>query len=171
MNDSSSSPTTSWFGNNKEGLSSVSSGMAEQTVIKAQILQLGAALDRGQSYNPTSGPYYEETMKIAKMKIQTLIEMATMNPTNQRPKTLQEMEGEWELVLSTVSNNILLRRSMIWAKEEEDDDTEKTGLSKPPRTQSIDEDIFLFLSHTAFCFLLFLDGRYVAVALSLTLSL
>ena len=39
-----------------------------QTVesLKSQILQLGASLDRGQSYNPTSGPYYADRMAVAR---------------------------------------------------------------------------------------------------------
>lgn len=65
--------------------------------IKTQILQLGAALDRGQSYNPTSGEYYSETMDVARTKIAQLLEMSPDNI----PSTLEELEGEWELVLST----------------------------------------------------------------------
>ena len=76
--------------------------------IKAQILQLGAALDRGQSYNPTSGPYYQESMMAAKNKIEDLINMA--DPTSCIPSKLEDMEGEWELVLTTVPHGIFRSR-------------------------------------------------------------
>lgn len=64
--------------------------------LKAQILQLGAALDRGQAYNPTSGRYYETSMETAKDRIQALV---TNHP--KPAMTLSDMEGEWELVLTT----------------------------------------------------------------------
>lgn len=35
--------------------------------LKSQILQLGASLDRGQAYNPTSGPYYADRMAVARL--------------------------------------------------------------------------------------------------------
>ena len=34
--------------------------------LKTQILQLGASLDRGQAYNPTSGSYYADRMAVAR---------------------------------------------------------------------------------------------------------
>ena len=34
--------------------------------LKSQILQLGASLDRGQAYNPTSGTYYADRMAVAR---------------------------------------------------------------------------------------------------------
>jgi hypothetical protein len=37
--------------------------------LKSQILQLGAALDRGQAYNPTSGSYYKDRMDLATQKV------------------------------------------------------------------------------------------------------
>lgn len=81
--------TSTWF----------AEGSVSLEKAKAQVLQLGAALDRGQSYNPTSGGYYEETMKIARSKIESLVEMAG---ERNLPTKLEDMEGEWELVLSTV---------------------------------------------------------------------
>lgn len=95
-----SGSTSTWFAETKEG--------ASLEKIKAQILQLGAALDRGQSYNPTSGPYYEESMAAAKKKIDELIKKA--DPTSSVPSKLEEMEGEWELVLSTVPHGIFRSR-------------------------------------------------------------
>ena len=41
--------------------------------LKAQVLQLGASLDRGQSYNPTSGDYYAERFEAARAKVKELI--------------------------------------------------------------------------------------------------
>ena len=91
---SSSSITTktkinSIFSNNKNDLNA----------LKYQILQLGCSLDRGQSYNPTSGSYYEDRIEIAREKINNLI-----NKTNNKSRkyTLEEMKGEWELVFTTV---------------------------------------------------------------------
>ena len=64
--------------------------------LKAQILQLGAALDRGQAYNPTSGSYYEASMEIAKDRIKALV------ANHPKPAmSISDMEGEWELVLTT----------------------------------------------------------------------
>ena len=76
--------------------------------IKMQILQLGAALDRGQVYNPTSGEQYKHNMDIARKKIELLI-------SKRRPNSLrfQAMEGEWELVLSTVPHGIVSSSLLI----------------------------------------------------------
>lgn len=70
-------------------------------ILKYQILQLGAALDRGQSYNPTSGEYYADRMKTARRTIENLI--ATKKSL---PKNLEDLNGEWELVLTTVPHGI-----------------------------------------------------------------
>ena len=70
--------------------------------VKMQILQLGATLDRGQVYNPTSGEQYKQNMEVARKKIELLI-------SKRRPNSLRfgAMEGEWELVLSTVPHGIV----------------------------------------------------------------
>jgi len=96
------STSSTWFSESPGSLQLVS---LEKT--KAQVLQLGAALDRGQSYNPTSGAYYEDTMKAAKGKIEELVEMAG---DSNIPSKLEDMEGEWELVLSTVPHGIFRSR-------------------------------------------------------------
>lgn len=83
---------------------------------KAQILQLGAALDRGQAYNPTSGEYYATTMAIAKQKIQQLID--ARDPEQHIPKSLQDIEGEWELVLTTVPHGIFRSSPFFLAIQE-----------------------------------------------------
>lgn len=83
--------------------------------LKAQILQLGAALDRGQSYNPTSGEYYKGTMDTAKAKILDLI--ATADGSNV-PKSLEDIQGEWELVLTTVKHGIFRSSPFFLAVQE-----------------------------------------------------
>jgi hypothetical protein len=81
--------------------------------LKFDILQLGAALDRGQAYNPTSGEYYKERASTAKEKIKELISQ----PSN-IPATLAEMEGEWELVLTTVPHGIFRSSPFFLAIQE-----------------------------------------------------
>lgn len=83
--------------------------------LKTQILQLGAALDRGQSYNPTSGDYYSSSMETARSKIQSLIGLA--GPEN-IPKSLIEIEGEWELVFTTVKHGIFRSSPFFLAVQE-----------------------------------------------------
>ncbi|GMI06758.1 hypothetical protein TrLO_g8048 [Triparma laevis f. longispina] len=92
--------------NHRGGLQSqrLHSSLATETTttsldeLKFKIVQLGAALDRGQAYNPTSGSYYSGTMAEAK----TLIESLPSKP----PTSISDMDGEWELVLSTVPHGI-----------------------------------------------------------------
>uniref|UniRef100_A0A7S4JBX1 Plastid lipid-associated protein/fibrillin conserved domain-containing protein n=1 Tax=Odontella aurita TaxID=265563 RepID=A0A7S4JBX1_9STRA len=92
--------------------------------LKAQILQLGAALDRGQSYNPTSGDYYKETMETAKGKILDLIDTADESNI---PKTLEDVSGEWELVLTTVKHGIFRSSPFFLAIQEAFGYAEETG--------------------------------------------
>ena len=94
---------------------------------KAQILQLGAALDRGQSYNPTSGEYYSGTMLVAKKKIQELIDAS--DPNIHIPKTLYDIEGEWELVLTTVKHGIFRSSPFFLAVQEAFGYAENSGTS------------------------------------------
>jgi len=81
---------------------------------KAELLQLGASLDRGQSYNPTSGEYYGDRMAIAKKKIEDLI---ATNP-DKVPKQLQDFQGEWELIFSTVPHGIFRSSPFFLAIQE-----------------------------------------------------
>lgn len=81
---------------------------------KAAILQVGAALDRGQSYNPTSGEYYADRMEVAKSLVQDFV---TNNPSNV-PRTLDDIEGEWELVFSTVKHGIFRSSPFFLAIQE-----------------------------------------------------
>lgn len=68
--------------------------------LKMQLLQLGCSLDRGQLYNPTSGEQYGKNMGIVKEKIEALTR------TDGKSKTLESIDGEWELVISTVPHGI-----------------------------------------------------------------
>jgi hypothetical protein len=82
--------------------------------LKSQILQLGAAMDRGQSYNPTSGDYYKGSMDTARSKIVELLEKYP----NKIPNKLEDIQGEWELVLSTVKHGIFRSSPFFLAVQE-----------------------------------------------------
>jgi hypothetical protein len=86
---------------------------ADRSALKSQILQLGATLDRGQSYNPTSGAYYAERMAAARERLDALIALADPPPTS-----LAQMEGEWELVFTTVKHGIFRSSPFFLAVEE-----------------------------------------------------
>jgi hypothetical protein len=73
-----------------------------QAADKTALLIAGACLDRGQAYNPTSGEYYGERMNATKAMIEEFLE----NNPNKVPQSIKELEGEWELVLSTVPHGI-----------------------------------------------------------------
>ena len=81
--------------------------------LKYDILQLSAALDRGQSFNPTSGTQYSEKMAYAKEKIKDLISKSAS-----LPKSLQEIDGEWELVFSSVPHGIFRSSPFFLAIQE-----------------------------------------------------
>ena len=81
--------------------------------LKAQVLQLGASLDRGQMYNPTSGPQYSERLTAAVGKIEELVALTPPLPT-----TLGPLEGEWELVLSSVPHGIFRSSPFFLAVQE-----------------------------------------------------
>lgn len=84
--------------------------------LKTQILQLGAALDRGQSYNPTSGEYYAQSMDTARSKIQSLISLA--DDEKNVPKSLDDIAGEWELIFTTVKHGIFRSSPFFLAVQE-----------------------------------------------------
>jgi hypothetical protein len=117
--------TTTTITNNKEDdddTTTVPVAVVSTEKTKAQILQLGAALDRGQAYNPTSGAYYEETMMVAREKIEQLTA-----DTTKIPSTLEEMAGEWELVLSTVPHGIFRSSPFFMAIQESYEYAEDKG--------------------------------------------
>eukprot|EP01038_Epipyxis_sp_PR26KG_P006813 gene6813-9329_t len=86
------------------------------TELKSQILQLGAALDRGQAYNPTSGEYYSKKMAFAKQTILNLVN--TYNAEKSSLKSLEDINGEWELVLTTVPHGIFRSSPFFLAIQE-----------------------------------------------------
>jgi hypothetical protein len=124
------SPSSSWFSsddnndNNDDSVSTTTAATASSSSsvmsverLKIQLLQLGAALDRGQAYNPTSGSYYEENMNVARQKIEQLLDQAatadaadasavTTATSSTVPNSLEDIDGEWELILSTVPHGI-----------------------------------------------------------------
>ena len=97
---------------------------------KAILLHLGAVLDRGQAYNPTSGEYYRDRMDIAIQSIQDMIEQYP----HQAPNTLQQISGEWELILSTVPHGIFRSSPFFLAIQEAyctyADEKEALGINK-----------------------------------------
>lgn len=82
--------------------------------LKQDVLQLGAALDRGQSYNPTAGSYYEDKMRFARQKVEALIAANT----SALPKSLADINGEWELVFSSVPHGIFRSSPFFLAIQE-----------------------------------------------------
>ena len=112
----------------------------DRSTLKLQILQLGAALDRGQAYNPTSGSYYEDRMEAARERVQALVKLGS--PT--RTLTLAQLDGEWELVFSTVKNGIFRSSPFFLAIQEafaRGGEPDKANLffkvAPPPPTPSI----------------------------------
>jgi len=71
------------------------------TVLKMQIMQLAAGLDRGQSYNPTSSDAYSGRMAVMDGLLKELIAASPPMPTS-----LSELDGEWELVFTSVAHGI-----------------------------------------------------------------
>eukprot|EP00536_Pseudo-nitzschia_multiseries_P008093 jgi/Psemu1/305477/fgenesh1_kg.200_\ len=130
----------SWFSSAFEATATDANGSIEQ--LKIQLLQLGAALDRGQAYNPTSGTYYEENMNVAREKINELLDAAAVSEDqsgdgskSNLPKSLSDMDGEWELVLSTVPHGIFRSSPFFLAIQESyeyaETKTFEDGTSKP----------------------------------------
>lgn len=116
-------------------VASSSSGLFDSVSVseqqtKAQILQLGAALDRGQSYNPTSGDYYKGTMEVARSKIEQLVSEAS---DDKIPSSLEELEGEWELVLSTVPHGIFRSSPFFLAIQESYEYAEEKEMNGEPK--------------------------------------
>lgn len=79
------------------GLSSAPS----RELLKSRILYFGATLDRGQGYNPTSGKQYAKEMEKAVAAIEDLISFGGKSGV-----TTEGLEGEWDLVLSSVPHGI-----------------------------------------------------------------
>lgn len=114
VESSESTVNTNWFAPDTKEKNEASTLTTEQ--LKAQVLQLGAALDRGQAYNPTSGAYYSGVMLAAKKKIQELVSRA--DPEVNIPRSLADIQGEWELVLTTVPHGIFRSSPFFLAIQE-----------------------------------------------------
>jgi len=71
------------------------------TELKMRVMQLAASLDRGQSYNPTSSDAYSGRMAIMEQLLQDLIAASPPLPTS-----LSELDGEWELIFTSVAHGI-----------------------------------------------------------------
>ena len=81
--------------------------------LKYQILHLGATLDRGQLYNPTSGEHYSSNMNVARNIIEKLISKQLNKKYN-----LKDLNGEWELIFSTVKHGIFRSSPFFLAIQE-----------------------------------------------------
>lgn len=99
--------------------------------LKAQVLQLGAALDRGQLYNPTTGEHYGERMEASKKKVEELVALAPPLPTD-----LEQIAGEWELVFTSVPNGIFRSSPFFLAVQEAFNNATKTILDVTPKDQA-----------------------------------
>ena len=71
------------------------------TEVKMRLLTLAAALDRGQSYNPTSSDAYSERMATMTATIEELVANTPALPTE-----LSALDGEWELIFTNVAHGI-----------------------------------------------------------------
>ena len=83
------------------------------TELKMKILISAAALDRGQSYNPTSSDAYRERMDITTSLMRELIAASPPLPTN-----LAALNGEWELVFTNVAHGIFRSSPFFLAIQE-----------------------------------------------------
>lgn len=88
-------------------------GTDERGRLKWQFLLLAAGTDRGQAHNPTSGSHYSDRMAMAKEYLRDLIDHSTS-----LPESLEEIDGEWELVFSTLKHGIF-RSSPFWLAVQE----------------------------------------------------
>lgn len=70
-------------------------------------------MDRGQAYNPTSGEYYKERIEVARGLINELVTLA-----EPLPQDLSAIDGEWELVFSTVKHGIFRSSPFFLAVQE-----------------------------------------------------
>jgi hypothetical protein len=89
------------------------SNAALNTEVKMQVLTLAAALDRGQSYNPTSSDAYKERMSTMTTLIKQLVSRTPALPTS-----LDALDGEWELVFTDVAHGIFRSSPFFLAVQE-----------------------------------------------------
>merc|ERR1719277_1089122 len=93
-------------------MSSTQSAKSVQT-LKWELITMAAALDRGQAHNPTSGKYYAERVEVARAIINELIAQSPRLPTN-----LSALDGEWELMFTTVKHGIFRSSPFFLAIQE-----------------------------------------------------
>ena len=75
--------------------------------LKMNIIRQGAFLDRGNSYNPTSGSYYSENMDLTREYIESLCSLqSSSSSSSSSSPPLSALDGEWELVFSTVPHGL-----------------------------------------------------------------
>jgi len=98
-------------------------GARAEEAFKSSIYRLAASLDRGQAYNPTSGEHYAERVDAVRVLIVDLIKRAPP-----LPKSLAEIDGEWELVFSTVKHGIFRSSPFFLAVQEAYGDRETAEL-------------------------------------------
>eukprot|EP00439_Symbiodinium_sp_Y106_P030503 s500_g3.t1 len=91
--------------------------------LKWKLLRLAAALDRGQAYNPTSGEYYAERMAVARGLLKELLPQSPPLPAS-----LEALDGEWELVFSSVKHGIFRSSPFFLAVQEAFGEAEKSEL-------------------------------------------
>ena len=90
--------------------------------LRWSLLRMAAALDRGQAYNPTSGAYYAERMAVARELLDELLQRPSKNIT------MEDLDGEWELVFSTVKHGIFRSSPFFLAVQEAFGDQESSEL-------------------------------------------
>jgi len=91
----------------------------ERERMKKDIYRLAASLDRGQAHNPTSGEYYAGRVEAAQQLIESLIDYSDDLPTS-----LDELQGEWELIYSTAKHGIFRSSPFFLAVQEAYNDQE-----------------------------------------------
>lgn len=91
--------------------------------LKWDLVRLAAGLDRGQAYNPTSGDYYADRVDTARGLIQAIVAQAPP-----LPGTLAQIDGEWELVFTTVKHGIFRSSPFFLAVQEALGAREKSDL-------------------------------------------
>lgn len=83
------------------------------TELKMRVMQLAAALDRGQSFNPTSSDAYSGRMAVMEGLLKELVAASPPLPTS-----LSELDGEWELVFTSVAHGIFRSSPFFLAIQE-----------------------------------------------------
>ncbi|GAB5367797.1 hypothetical protein AAMO2058_001262200 [Amorphochlora amoebiformis] len=86
---------------------------SERANLKGQLLQLACAMDRGQLYNPQRSGAYKDRAEAAKGIMEKLIDISPPLPTS-----LEALDGEWELVYTSVKYGIFRSSPFFLAIQE-----------------------------------------------------